>query len=253
MFYARLKSTACYSGYIVYSIFYAALSTACFQCHENYATESRLRNHLEQHRNEEGKLTPGCAIDGMEAAFCHLIAGLLYHVMGALHLSTLEELCQCVISHCQIPKHHLQHLDMVPLAMEQYSITKFASFIGEKLPDILCLVPPNCVSVLVHWGPLYVHSVLPKGNLKSFAQLTNKDGRPVETVQQQWKEMPCLADDQFRHDTGHKGPIAQLKALNCCLTRNMKLAFYVANFSFLSSNNTRWSSVPDNIRDPLAK
>ena len=58
-------------------IYHIMLSTACFQCHENYATESRLRNHLEQHRNEEGKLTPGCAIDGMEAAFCHLIAGLL--------------------------------------------------------------------------------------------------------------------------------------------------------------------------------
>ena len=40
--------------------------------------------------------------------------------------------------------------------------------------------------------------------------------------------------------------------MSCCITLNVKLEFLVANFSFLSQNNTHWPQSPEEITNPLS-
>ena len=70
--------------------------------------------------------------------------------------------------------------------------------------------------------------------------------------------MPAVADahmhlDKLLKDTGHPAPVARLKAMSCCITPNVKLEFFVVNFSFLSQNNMHWPQSPEEIMDPLSR
>ena len=70
--------------------------------------------------------------------------------------------------------------------------------------------------------------------------------------------MPAVADahmhlDKLLKDTRHPAPIARLKAMSCCITPNVKLEFFVVDFSFLSQNNTHWPQSPEEIMDPLSQ
>ena len=41
--------------------------------------------------------------------------------------------------------------------------------------------------------------------------------------------------------------------MSCCIMPNVKLESFVANFSFLSQNNTHWPQSPEEITDPLSQ
>ena len=41
--------------------------------------------------------------------------------------------------------------------------------------------------------------------------------------------------------------------MSCCITPNVKLEFFVVNFSFLSQNNMHWPQSPEEIIDPLSQ
>ena len=71
------------------------------------------------------------------------------------------------------------------------------------------------------------------------------------------KSLPTIADaqmhlDKLLRDTGHSAPVSQSKPMSCCITQNVKLEFFVANFLFLSQNNTHWPQSPGEITNPLS-
>ena len=87
---------------------------------------------------------------------------------------------------------------------------------------------------------------------------SDKEGQPSTVAVLEWKPVPIVADahmhlDKLIDDTGHQPPLALLKAAPCCHTPNVKLSFYVTNFSFLDKHYNHWNMCPEAVTDPLAK
>ena len=209
--------------------YYVSPSTACFECKENFSTESCLQRHLSQHRDLHGHLSPGCTFDGWETKYCHQMAGLLTHLAQSLHLNSLSDLCQFLST--LSPEHHLQWFEMVPTEMERYNIEMFDKFLVERVSLNIYPLPPNCNATLIHWRPLYsLLCHLPDLHLKDFEQIADNLGQPLSHIPTTPKSLPAVADahmhlDKLLKDTGHPAPVARLKAMSCCIMPNVKLEF----------------------------
>ena len=185
------------------------------------------------------------------------LAAHLNHLAQSLHLDSLSDLCQFLST--LSPEHHLQWSEMVPSEMEWYNIEMFGKFLGKRVPLNIYPLPPNCNATLIHWRPLYALLChLPDLWLKDFEQITNSLGQPLSYIPSTHKSLPAVADahvhlDKLLKDTGHPAPVAGLKAMSCCITPNVNLEIFIANFSFLSQNNMHWSQSPEEITDPLSR
>ena len=75
---------------------------------------------------------------------------------------------------------------MRPTESDLLAITLFADFMKETLPECIKLLPPNCVSALVHWRPLAALLVLLPPtislHLHNFDQMCNHHGALVEEI-----------------------------------------------------------------------
>ena len=75
---------------------------------------------------------------------------------------------------------------MRPTGLELFAITLFADFMKETLPECIELLPPNCVSALVHWRPLAALLVLLPPSISlhlcKFDQMRNCHGAMVEEI-----------------------------------------------------------------------
>ena len=140
----------------------------------------------------------------------------------------------------------LQWYEMKPTDTEKYLMHQFSQFVGDKIPEEVQLIPPNCVAALLHWYPLCtVIQMLPKDchqELASLTTLSDGHGKCVTEVPTVVKPVLEMVDahmhlDKFVEMIGHRSVhMEQLTSLNCCPMPPISLLFYVVNNSFLSSD-----------------
>ena len=106
-----------------------------------------------------------------------------------------------------------------PTESELFGITLFADFMKETLPECIELLPPNCVSALVHWRLLAALLVLLPPtislHLHIFDQMCNCNGVLVEEIDFGSSPIYEFADahmhlDKFITDMGHKGMLSRI-------------------------------------------